>query len=94
MAFTRIQQLRKARATNKGSNKRVASVLRRVADMLDEKGPTELTRNEISQLQTAREMITLRLYENACTKGIQDTMDGKLVFKDGKYIYTLNKKDL
>lgn len=94
MAFTRLQQLRKARAENKGSNKRVASGLRRVADMLDKKGPAEFTRREISNLQAAREMITWRLYENACTKGMQDTMDGKLVFKDGKYTYTLDKKDL
>jgi hypothetical protein len=94
MAFTHLQQLRKARAQNKGSNKRVAAILRRVADMLDKKGPAELTRREISNLQSAREMITWRLYENACTKGMQDTMNGKIVFKDGQYTYTLDKKDL
>jgi hypothetical protein len=94
MAFTHLQQLRKARATNKGSNKRVARVLQDVAEMLDKKGPSELTRKEISNLQTARKLITLRLYENACTKAMQDTMDGKLIFKDGVYTYTLNKKDL
>jgi hypothetical protein len=94
MAFTHLQQLRKARAQNKGSNRRLAAAFRRVADMLDKKGPAELTRREISSMQAAREMITWRLYENACTKGLQDTMNGKIVFENGTYTYTLNKKDL
>jgi hypothetical protein len=94
VVYTQLQQLRKARAENKGSNKRVAVSLRRVADMLDKKGPSELTRGEITRLQAVRELLTWRLRENACTKGLQDMMNGKFKLENGVYSYTLNKKDL
>lgn len=68
MAFTTIQQLRRMRAKNKGSNRRVAASLRITAEWLDKKGPEEFSASEIKQLQTLAKSINLRLETNAHTK--------------------------
>lgn len=77
MAYTKIQDLRKMRATNKGSNKRLAASLRSVAQWLEKKGPEEFTPREIKLLKNLREMLTQRLLANALTESVQDILDGK-----------------
>jgi hypothetical protein len=94
MAYTWLQQLRKGRATNKGLNRKMAASFRKTAHMLETKGPEEFSRLQIQSLQLIREMITHRLYANACTKGLQDIINGKYKIKNGKYTYTMDEKIL
>ena len=94
MKYTPLQNLRKTRAINKGENKRIAKALRVTAAILDHKGPEEFSRREIRVLQTMREMLSIRLYENAIAKSIQITLDGNCKIVGGKYIMDLNPKDL
>jgi hypothetical protein len=70
MPYTHIQQLRKARAKNKGANRKMAVSLRAIAEWLDKKGPEEFSASESKQLQTLAKMITLRLGANEITKSI------------------------
>lgn len=72
MAYTDIQKLRKMRATNKGSNRRLAGILRRTAAWLDKKGPAELAASEIKQLQGLTKAIAARLHANAYTKAFAE----------------------
>ena len=82
------------RARNKGQNKILAKDLRDTAAMLERKGPEEFTRNQIRLLQASREMISIRLHENALTKSMQITLDGNYKMVGGKYVMDLNPKDL
>ncbi|HVA17189.1 MAG TPA: hypothetical protein VMV59_05685 [Candidatus Dormibacteraeota bacterium] len=75
MAYTTLQKLRKMRATNKGSNRRLAASLRRLAGRLERKGPEELTRQEVNALQTLRSKLAERLRANALTQAVQDNLD-------------------
>ncbi len=74
MAYTNIQKLRRARATNKGSNRRLAASLRADAAWLDRKGPEELSASEIKLLQSVVKMINLRLKADAYTKAIAEAL--------------------
>lgn len=94
MTFTQLQKLRKARARNKGSNRRVAASIRVVAAILKQKGPEELSRTEIVALQRLRSMLSQRLYANAYTKAMQLVMNGNFKIVGGKYRIALNPKDL
>lgn len=94
MKYTPLQNLRKARARNKGGNKRIAKSLRAMAAMLDSKQSEEFSRREIRMLQTLRGMLSLRLHANALTKAMQITLDGNCKIVGGKYIMDLNPKDL
>ena len=82
------------RAKNKGTNKIIAAALQRAARMLESKGPDELSRAEVRYLQAIREMLTSRLYANACTKELQAAIDGTIPKLNGKYRVALNSKDL
>ncbi len=94
MAYTALQNVRKSRARNKGGNKRVAKALRSMAAILERKGPKEFSRHEIRMIQTLREMLTLRLFQNATTKAMQIILDGNCKIVNGKYIVDVNPKDL
>lgn len=94
MAYTKIQKLRRMRAKNKGMNISLVANLRRVATMLEKKGPAEFSRKEIVALQGLREMLNVRLYTNALTESTQVVFDGNCKIVAGKYIVDLNPKDL
>jgi hypothetical protein len=94
MAFTKLQNLRKMRARNKGMNSKLAANLRSTAKWLDRKGPDELSRSEIVALQSLRSLISNRLYVNALTGSVQIVLDGKCRIVNGKYRVDLDRKDL
>jgi hypothetical protein len=94
MPYTSLQKLRRARAKNKGTNRRMARWLRTLAGMFDKKGPEEFSRKEIEAVQAAREMLTNRLYMNAVTKHLHLLVEGKIPKVNGKYKVTLSKRDL
>jgi hypothetical protein len=68
MAYTLVQQLRKARAHNKGMKKKLARLLRGLASMLDRKGPEEFSRNEIRAIQAVTGELNNRLKRNERTQ--------------------------
>jgi hypothetical protein len=72
----------------------LAATLRRLARMLEAKGPDEFSREEIASLQDLRSMLNQRLYANACTKAAQLIMNGNFQIVNGKYRIALNPKDL
>jgi hypothetical protein len=77
MAYTKLQDLRKMRARNKGLNWKLAASLRAVAARLEKKGPEEFTRKEVTALQGLRSMLSQRLLANALAQSVQDILDGK-----------------
>jgi hypothetical protein len=81
MAYTKVQDFRKMRATNKGLNRKLAASLRDTA-WLDKKGPEEFTAREAKGLRAIRDMLTQRLFINALTQSMQDIINGKTT---GKY---------
>jgi hypothetical protein len=94
MPFSNLQKLRKARARNKGGTRRLASVFREMAKMLEKKLAEDFSRTEITSLQTTRKMITGLLHMNALTKSMQGLLDGKIQKVGGKYTASLDPKDL
>ena len=77
MPYTKLQDLRKMRARNKGLNRKLAASLRAAAARLGKKGPEEFTRKEVAALQALRSMLSQRLLANALTQSVQDILDGK-----------------
>ena len=94
MPFSNLQALRRARAKNKGNAKRLATVFREMAKMLEEKRSEDFSRTEITDLQRTRKMITGLLHLNALTKSMQLLLDGKIQKVGGKYTAALDPKDL
>jgi hypothetical protein len=96
MAYTRIQDLRKTRARNKGVSRKLAARLRRTLAWLERKGPEEFSRPEIKDLQALREMLNTRLYLNALTKSKAEFTANPAKFKlpNGRFRIELNKKEL
>jgi hypothetical protein len=84
MAYTKLQDLRKMRARNKGSNKRLAAALRRTAAWLEKKGPEEFTKAEAKAFRALWTMLDQRLFANVLTASVQDILDGK---QKTKYTY-------
>ena len=78
MAYTKQQELRKMRARNKGSNKRIAASLTRLAERLNRKGPEEFSPAERLAIKRVRDMLTQRLYADALTEAMQDIINGKI----------------
>lgn len=87
MPYTPVQTLRMLRAKNKGLNRKLASDLRIVADMLDTLGPEGFSRRQIVVLQKLREALNIRLYTNALTETPPKTANGE-------FTLDLNPKDL
>ena len=94
--FSRLQNLRKMRAENKGISRQLAAELRKTASWLEKQGPEELSHAQVKDLQLAAYMIGHRLYLNALSKGMADLMDHpeKYRLPDGTWEMRLSPKDL
>ena len=75
MAYTKIQTLRKMRATNKGSNQKLARALRETAAILGQIGPEDFTDKEIRLLELTSQMLLRRVEINKLTKDLQKKTD-------------------
>lgn len=94
MPYTKLQSVRWMRAKNKGQNRKLARRLHDVATLLEQKGPEEFSRAEVTALQRLRELLTRRLYTNALTKEMQVLLDGGVRKVGDKYRVDLDKRDL
>jgi hypothetical protein len=80
MAYTPIQTLRKARATNKGLNRKLAKTMRDTAALLERKGPDEFTQTEVRALKLTARTLLRRLRVNELTKALQLKTDTVIKF--------------
>jgi imidazole glycerol phosphate synthase subunit HisF len=94
MPYTKLQNIRWMRAKNKGQNRKLAAKLHAVAALLEQKGPEEFSRAQITALQRLRELLTARLYTNAMTQAMQILLDGGVRKVGDKYRVDLDKRDL
>jgi hypothetical protein len=75
MAYTTLQQLRRARAKNKGVNRRLARALRKLADILDRKASGEFSKLESRILNLTADELAKRITLDEMTRGVAERIE-------------------